>query len=392
MNGAHTSKILFLRAGYGKPDSRCEKEIYSLSKKHEAELFGWDRSADCSGVKQSKVKINDKYFLYHHVGISAPVGLGFKKMFFPLLRFWVKEWKFLLKNKDNYDAIHACDFDAAFPLLFLKRKPSVVYDIFDYYADSHNGPRVVKNIIRKLENSIIRESDSVIICSEERIKQIYPECPQRLTVIHNSPSWSMLDGDRHDYKLSNAVSKIVYVGVLSRDRFLEEITEAIIGRSEVELHIGGFGVLDGYFSEMSKKYPNIIYYGMMAYQDALALEQQCDIMMAIYDPRTPNHKYAAPNKFYEALMLKKPLIMVRDTGMDRYVETYQLGEVIDGGAESFKEGFSRALDQLIAKKEQWAEMGERGFKLYQKQFSWDEMEKRLLKIYDDFESRQQFEK
>ena len=34
-------------------------------------------------------------------------------------------------------------------------------------------------------------------------------------------------------------------------------------------------------------------------------------MTAIYDPNISNHYYAAPNKFYEALMLGKPLIMVK---------------------------------------------------------------------------------
>ena len=383
----NANKILFLRTNYGKPDSRCEKEIYSLGKKYTVELFGWNREEKFDGIRRSKIPINAKLFIFRHVGIHAPTGEGFKKIFLPLLRFWIKEWIFLLRNQKNYDYIHACDFDAALPLLFLPYKARIVYDIFDYYADSHKGPKVVLSLIRKLENQIISKSDAVILCSESRKNQIYPAIPQKLTIIHNTPSDMILSPiPKSSVGIKPCIGKIVYVGMLSQDRFLTEIAEVIANRRDVELYIGGFGCLSEYFSEVSKNHPNIFYYGKMPYEDVLALEQQCDIMTAIYDPRIPNHKYAAPNKFYEALMLKKPLIMMRNTGMDSYVEQYRLGEVIDGGAETFKEGFSRALDNLIAKKEQWAEMGERGYKLYQEQFSWDEMEKRLLNLYDDLES------
>lgn len=383
----YSTKVLFLRTNYGKPDSRCEKEIYSLGRKYTVELFGLNREKTFDGIRCSQIKINEKSFTFRHVGIHTPTGEGFKKIFFPLLRFWAKEWNFLRRNQRKYNYIHACDFDAALPLLFLPHKARIVYDIFDYYADSHKGPKVALSLIRKLENRMIGKSDAVILCSESRKEQIYPATSKKLTIIHNTPSNVILPSiPKYCTDLKPCICKIVYVGMLSQDRFLTEMAEVIANRRDTELHIGGFGCLSEYFSEASKNHSNIFYYGKMPYEDVLSLEQQCDIMTAIYDPCVPNHKYAAPNKFYEALMLKKPLIMMRNTGMDTYVEKYKFGEVINGGAETFKEGFSRALDNLIVKKEQWAEMGDRGYKLYQKQFSWDEMEKRLLNLYDDLQS------
>ena len=109
----------------------------------------------------------------------------------------------------------------------------------------------------------------------------------------------------------------------------------------------------------------------------MQLEAACDIIPAIYDPDVPNHQYAAPNKFYEALMLGKPLIMVQNTGMDHFVRQYDLGEIIEYSSESL----TRALIELSERKSEFAEIFARMKKLYDEQFSWDEMERRLIVLY-----------
>lgn len=379
--------ILFLRSHDGMNDSRVAKEIYSISKKHNVTFLGWDRSTSDAAIRQCWYIFFDKEEKLNHICIKAPIGGGFKKLLFPLLRFWRAEYKFVKKNLTNFDAIHACDLDTAFPLLLLHKKIPIVYDIYDYYADTHASPGLIDKLLRKFEGYIIRKSHTVIICNEIRKQQIMPYVPKNLVIIHNAPSVKMIQQAFCVNSESSAKIKVVYVGSLSQDRFLSEMADVITQKKDVELHIGGIGILEEYFSELSGRFPNVIYYGKMSYENVIALEDKCDIMTAIYNPRVKNNRFASPNKFYEALMLKKPLIMMRNTGMDSFVEKYQLGEVIDSGAESFKEDFSRALDNLIAKKEQWAEMGERGYKLYQEQFSWDEMEKRLLNLYDDLEPK-----
>lgn len=380
-------RILFLRSNYGQPDSRCEKEMFCLSQKHDVEFLGWDRSCSFKGIKDTTVEIGNKSFVFHHIGIKAPLGQGFKRLFIPLLKFWIRELRYLNKNKKRYDVIHACDFDTGFPLMMLLHKPKIVYDIYDYYADTHSAPKIIDKSIRKLETRLIRKSDAVIICNEIRKKQILPAEPEKLYIIHNSPPDINMLSTKCTSKSSSKI-RLVYVGTLSKDRFLMEMSEVISGRDDIELHIGGIGVLESYFSQISGKFSNITFYGKMSYNDVLSLEKECDIMTATYDPRIINNRYASPNKFYESLMLKKPLIMMKNTGMDTFVEEYKLGEVIDVELENFKEGFSRALDNLISKKDQWTEMGERGFKLYNEKFSWHEMEKRLLNLYDDLEIKQ----
>lgn len=374
------ARIVFVRALKGYPDSRLEKEIYSLSKKHSVMVFGWDRNENYLGYRQTKKEVFGKEVDFYHAGIVAPVGLGFKKLFVPMLKFWKTEYNFLKINKDEYDVIHACDFDTAFIAQKIAKRynKKIIYDIFDYYAESHVAPEYVKKQIKKIDDKLIMSCSATIICSEKRKEQIKDVRPKMLEIIHNTPMPYETETHVKMIEGEHKRARLVYVGLLSKDRFLEDIACVIKKRNDVEWHIGGWGVLDEYFSNI--KAENITYYGKIPYVDAMELEKECDIMSAIYDPILPNHKYAAPNKFYEALMLKKPLIMLKGTGMDDYVAQNFLGEVIDLSKTSFAEGFDRALDKLLENKD-FESIGNAGYELYEKEFSWNLMENRLLNLY-----------
>lgn len=144
------------------------------------------------------------------------------------------------------------------------------------------------------------------------------------------------------------------------------------------MHIGGYGKFEHYFKKLSNKYNNIIYYGKLSYEKTLCLEKECDIMLAIYDPKIENHYYAAPNKFYESLMLGKPLIMVENTGMSEYIKKFKIGELIEFSPDSFKLG----IDRLVSREKEWPHISDSMRQIYQEEFRWEVMENRLSKLYE----------
>ena len=241
--------------------------------------------------------------------------------------------------------------------------------------DSFHVPKVLKRVVEKIDHLIINKSDAVIICSEKRKEQIKGSHPKKLYIIHNSPPDL---SDKINIKhLNKEKVKIVYVGILSQGRFLKEIADIIKDKSEYEFHIGGFGKLENYFKDLSKKYDNIYFYGKLPYKETLELEKSCDIMTAIYDPYIPNHKYAAPNKFYEALMLGKPIIMIKNTGMDDIVSKYKIGEVI----EYNKVSLLKAFEKLKRQREKWKDIAIIMKDIYNKNYSWPIMEIELYSLY-----------
>lgn len=172
--------------------------------------------------------------------------------------------------------------------------------------------------------------------------------------------------------------KIVYVGILANSRMLKEIAEIVANDTRYEFHIGGFGKLESVFDEYAKKYESIYYYGKLPYTKTLALEKECDVMAAIYDPSVRNNQYSASNKFYESLMIGKPLIMAKGTGFDQIIEDNSIGITVDFS----KDGVRRGFDELLSNRENWHSYGTKAKQLYETEYSWAIMESRIQEIYD----------
>ena len=379
-------RIVIIRSNPVSPDSRVEKETESLMQAgNKVTILCWDRDRNYREGK-STIRNSAGEADIFRLGIEAGFGAG-KKNLLALIRFQSRSLRWLIRHRKEYDAIHACDLDMGyFPskLARLLRKV-FVYDVFDYYCACRPMPGRLKKIISGMENRVISRADAAIICSEKRKEQIRGSKPKRLVILHNAPHMQLIRPDGPDVKAKTGAHervRIGYIGILGNtQRMLNEIADAISGRDDLEYHVGGFGQLEGFFEEMAEKHDNIFYYGKLPYASTLKLEEQMDILTAIYDPAMPNNRYAAPNKFYEALMLGKPLIMVHDTGMDDIVDRYRLGVTIDFNIQSFCDG----VDRLIGMRDEWAEMGERGKALFREQYSWEIMGERLAALYRELE-------
>lgn len=367
-------RVVIVRSNGVDPDSRVEKIANSLMKNgYAVTLLVWDRSADHRIKKDKKQLMN---FNVDRIGIGAKAQFGAgKKSLIPFIKFQCQIFFWLIKNRKKYDICHLCDFDTAFTGSLVCRllKKKFVFDIFDYL--STNPKSGFQKLIKRLEDSVINAADAVIICTEQRKEQISGTNPRNLTVIHNSPE------KRFTFKPmlkseSNKI-KICYVGILQEHRLLKEMIDCISSIPDVELHIGGFGLLEEQIKDKAEKNDNIFFYGKLLYNETLSLESQCDVLTAVYEPTIGNHQYAAPNKFYESLMFGKPVIMVKGTGMSDVVEQKKLGVVIDYSYDGFRNGVLKLISEI----DSWKDIGNRMKQMYEADFSWQEMETRLFNLY-----------
>lgn len=371
--------VVFIRSNPVDPDSRVEKEVNSLLKAgHSIRILAWDRSGKHC-IKKSTLQFKNGEADIYRIGIPAAFGGGVKKNLLPLLKFQISIYKWLKKNVSSFDAIHACDFDTAFTSskFAFKYNKIFIYDIFDYYVDAFNVPKKIKTLIEKKDQVIINNADAVIICTEKRHEQIAGTNPKKLVVIHNTPP--IYEEEIGTLNLNKDKVKIVYVGILDEGRLIKETAEIVKCNSNYEYHVAGFGRLAPLLEEMSNKHENIFFYGKIPYSQTLELEYNCDIMTALYDPSNPNNYYAAPNKFYEALMLGKPLIMVKDTGMDEIIRKNNTGVVINYNQKELELG----IIELIKMRKEWQNISKSMQSIYRKDYNWDVMEMKLIELYGD---------
>lgn len=384
-------KVIFIRSNSVLPDPRVEKEVNSLiSRGYKVKILSWDRMNDSNNTKEGEIKLGNGKVPIRWFNIKASFGGGMKTLK-GLLAFQISLLFWLIKHNKEYDIVHACDFDTVLPARICTKifKKKIIYDIFDYYIDSFQVPKVLKSLIEKVDLLMISSVDAVIITNERRLEQINKSKPQKVVVIHNSPEekrrdiineWPRIISMKNEKYVKNSNKiKLVYVGILSYNRFLLELLEIIRLDPRYELHIAGFGPLEVNIKNSSKEHSNIYFYGKLPYNQALNLEEYCDILFAVYSPSVPNHKYSSPNKLYEAMMLGKPIIVARGTGIDEFVENFDIGKVVDYEKNSFKQALNEIAE---SRREEW-DLKERTQKLYFENFSWGIMSERLSTLYSE---------
>ena len=373
-------RVVLIRSNLVSPDPPVEKVADALiANGYEVSVLGWDRESNITEKKEI-LTLEHGMVKIVRFGIPAIFGGGIKKNLLPLTKFQISLHKWLKKHKNEYEIIHSFDFDTGFIANKIAKKynKQLVYHILDFYVASHNIPNgFLKSKIKNAEFAIINNADATIICTEKRREQIAGTTPKKLEIIHNTPKAINQTSDSFSEIRNSNRCKIVYVGILAGSRFLREIIKFVEQDERFEFHIGGFGIMENEVAEAAKKCERIFYYGKLPYDKTLSLEQACDIMTAIYDPKVPNHKFAAPNKFYESLMLGKPVIMAYNTGFDEIIKKNNIGCLI----EFDENGLSIGLNNLIQQKDEWLSMSERMKKLYEEQYSWAEMERRLVELY-----------
>ena len=251
--------------------------------------------------------------------------------------FVIKEiWKY---RKECY-SIHACDIDAVLPALLIGKilHKVVVFDIFDWIS-SLTGKGMVYKVVEFLQNYAYSHSDAVILCEEERKKQAKSE-NSRVLVLPNIPD-GKTEFDKDTLRITDEMRKayeltISYVGVFDRDRGLENLLSCVSRNPNVLLNIAGFGVLDEQVRGYSQKYKNIHYWGRVEYAVGQAIMKNSDVMAAMYHLTSPLHKFAAPNKYYESLLLGVPMITTQKTLVGSKVKRYNTGFVLDETEESLE--------------------------------------------------------
>lgn len=373
-------RIVLIRATEVMPDPPVEKMANTLiSQGHSVTILAWDRSNTYAERGSIKKLANSETEIVHF-GIPAKYSGGIKANSKGLLLFQMRIIRWLFRHRREYDAVHAFDFDTGFASMIcckLLRK-KLIYHVLDYYVEGHILPsRLLNSIIEFFEIRVINSANATVICTEKRKEQIRKASPRKLYVIHNTPDSVQQMDTSFQVNRCTGKLKLVYVGVLSRMRLLKETVEVVSKMDDVEMHIGGFGEYEDWMQKAAEQYSNVFFYGKLQYSETLALEKQCDIMMAVYDPSIRNHKYAAPNKFYESIMLGKPIIMAYDTGHDDIITKNDIGIL----TEYSESGIRDAIYALEKRRNEWNDMGKRAMNLYNSNYSWTIMTERIEEMY-----------
>ena len=360
------------------PDVRVEKIADSLcSMGHSISVLAWNR-----GDKLAE-RETTSFGEIRRLRIRAGYGSG-AKLLPKMLWFWLALFACLVKER--FDAVHACDFDTLPPALLaakLKNK-MLVYDIFDFYAEGGSVPGALRPAIRFAERLLMRLADSVIVVDEARLPYLPDGVRARAEIVYNSPPDMLARMQLPAFPRVPSRSRelrVVYSGNLIDGRYILELIEAVSRTHGTEMVIAGFGpkeFVDKVIATASS-YENVLYLGKnSSFQESLALVASADAVFSLNDPAIPNNKMMSSNKLFEAMMLGKPVVVIRGTSMEEKVRTLNCGLVVENGSP---ESLAGALRFLMEEPTLARQMGENGRRAFLRFYDWKFMIERLAKLY-----------
>lgn len=329
-------KITFIRSNQIHSDSRAEKYLtYYDDNNINYTIIGWDRN-DTNAQRKNTI--------YYRRKTGYVVG-GLKAAFNRL--YWFNfVFKTLKSLKDKPDFIHACDLDCAFPAVlykaFCNKNVYVLFDVFDWMsADMQaNGNSFIRKSILWMEGLCLKYCNKLIVCEEERRNQIPCHEKYDICVLPNIPmiqNEKEIFQERVEYKFNNDKITLSYVGWLGHGRFLDEMLD-LAEKDLFNLLIAGYGNQE-LMDKCNRLNGNgsVRYYGRVDYMTGLNIQYNADMVYAMYCKVTNNHIYAAPNKYYEAMFLGKPLLTTSGIIIGDKVEKTETGFTIEETKESFED-------------------------------------------------------
>jgi len=363
------TKVLLIRSS-AKP-ARVIKEATSLKNAgYTVEILFWDRGSSGTRIEDHQA-LSIKYF-----ELKAPYG---KLRLFPyLLVWWVYEFMYLLKT--DADIFHACCFDTVIPAIIVKRlrRKKLVYDIFDFYAESlpQGIPRWLSNVIAGFERYCAQFADAVIIVDNSRRVQIEGSKIKKLEIIMNCPETM----SEYAFGPKDTKFNIFYGGMISKTRGLSQLISAIDGESDIVLVVAGLGEDEDYYISAFKDMENVHFLGWIDYETYIQQTLDADVIFGFYDPRIPNNRLASPNKLFEAMMCATPIIVNKETTMADLVEEENCGVVVP----YFDiDALKAALNRLRNDPSLGVRLGKNGRLAFENKYNWQVMENRLINLYNE---------
>jgi glycosyltransferase involved in cell wall biosynthesis len=311
----------------------------------------------------------------HAVTFPAPYDSMLSPLAWPI--WWAIESIYLIRNK--YSIVHACDFDTIIPAFLLSKiwKIPLFYSVYDYYsAGIPDELKFIKKAISSMDNFFISRADCVFLVDQNRLTQLKGCTIKDFEIINNSPKDVSLVNKsvRQDFT-------IFYAGALLEARGIDLIINLARRMPDIKMVIAGSGAAEDKIKVAMRQLQNIQFLGQISYEEVIAFSQRADALIALYDPSIENHKFASPNKLFEAMMLAKPIIVSDNPSLIKYIKEEKCGLLIRYGS---MEDLCSSVIQLKNSEQLCQTLGRNGRNAYQEKYSWKKMNERLLSKYRAF--------
>lgn len=386
--------LAILLHGELKNDYRVIKTIRTLSVEFDVSVFFVGN--------ETPVGLNDTVQLH-----SVQYPTSFKQK---LLRhsYFTKEYAFLeqavLESGTTFDLIWANDLPTLLPASKLANRfgAKLIYDSHEIYNETLNQffpanagfpkgniarflLRTMRRHGKKEEARLVKLVD-LLISVNRSIVEYFEQCcdVKRSLTMMNFPDVTKTTSEIVDFRSKFSWNKndrvFLYQGVLNQGRGLSLLVETFSQTPEhFRLIVIGNGPLKGdlvQLSELLNIGDKVKFIPAVPLEELPSYTQGADIGINLLEPINLSKKLASPNKLFEYIHAKIPVICSDTPENIKVIERFPIGLLVENNSQSIIDGMKK-LDAEIAA------VDTQIFEDASKTFTWSEQAKDLMQVLNE---------
>lgn len=296
--------------------TRCIKRVSEfIDYGYEVEVFGFRKQGE------------EGYATPPNFKISVIGEFSKSQSYFARLMVYYKSLKQLFKKFNNQDVIfYYFFFNIAFAARLLSRRPYVYEESDMPYTGIRNT--IIRKWLGGIDKKIIKQSLLTVMTSEGFIDYHFGDArPNNIIVVPNRVNPLLLDLPYQHKELDINHLSIAFVGGFRYNSVINFVKVIAEHFPQHEFH--AYGVILEHEEELKslcEKYGNIHFHGKFRNPDELpSIYEKIDLVVATYDATSVNAQYAEPNKLYEAIFFRTPIVVSSNTFLAKKVTKLGIG-------------------------------------------------------------------
>lgn len=414
-------KILILLNGPLKNDNRVKNQIAALSKnkKNKIKLLNMENSF--SLLKYIKISFIYKYYFRYNDNTNINIKtftnyktfivffikllsyLPFQILNFFLTIYQIHYFTLMMKRKAykfNPDVVHSHDLNTLELGYLVKKKcnSKLIYDSHELETDRNFKMNYLAKAYRAyLEKKFIIKADHVITVSESLnsyLRKIYSL--SNTSVLFNAPNYN---NKIIRYK-NNQIKKVVfdsknsccliYVGLISFNRGVEQLIDAFINHLEVGPKFKNKFLF--FLGPMNIKYKNnflvdieylnslnIFFIPPVPTNEVKYYLSLCHLSVIPIQNCCKSYNFCFPNKLLESVFVKKPVAVSNLIELSKFVNKYKCGMIFD---EKNPFDIAKKIKHIINNREKF-KISKKDFEDIKSKYSLEVQQKKLIDIYSN---------
>ncbi|MCA1747358.1 MAG: glycosyltransferase, partial [Bacteroidales bacterium] len=208
----------------------------------------------------------------------------------------------------------------------------LLYDSHEYFTEVPElvGRRRVQRVWERIEGWIVPKLKNAMAVSGS-IAEVYAEKYGTRFITVRNLAWSYTPEPYPDFHKSyTSKYKIIYQGALNIGRGIELMIDTMAQMDDTVLFIAGDGDIRNRLERKAEKLglrDRVVFTGRLSPGELQRITPQCDLGLSLEEDLGLNYRLALPNKIFDYIQARIPVLCSDLPEMSAIVHTYRIGEV-----------------------------------------------------------------